>query len=181
MKNTFCYSKGIHLDVDKKASADHVDCIGCSYIEFCKRDLIEDSGSSGKRKKRTRKVKSREDENQLSLFDIVEDDIVEDDVVIEDVSVVREDKNHLSIDLGLSDLDFGITDYVRETDHLTSGYGTTKRDVVVDYDGWITDEDVDKVSRRTDGKYGIDLSEELPYFTVEELSSLGRFRSKYWN
>lgn len=175
MNNTFCYSKGIHLDEGKKASVDNVDCSGCSYIEFCKRDLIGDIDSLSKRKKRTRKVKSREDENQLSLFDIVEDD-----VVVEDVRLPREDEEIVSIDFGLADLDFGITDYARETESLTSGYGKPKRDVVA-YDGWITDEDVVGVSGRNDGKYGIDLSDELPYFTVEELASLGRFRSRYWN
>lgn len=176
MKNTFCYIQGVVLSEDMKASDSNKNCNGCSYIEFCKRDMGVVDGKKSSRKSRARKKSSTVAKvDQLSLFDDVEEFL---DVNV-DVDVTKVSDTFVDLELTLGEVDFGLSDYVTEMDYVDSGT-RIKKDVIVDYDGWIVERE-DEVTYVTDGKYGIDLSDELPYFTGDELASLGRFRSKYWN
>lgn len=176
MKNTFCYIQGVVLSEDMKASDSNKNCKGCTYIEFCKRDMGVVDGKKSSRKSRTSKKSSTVDKvDQLSLFDDVEEFI---DVNV-DVDVTKVTDKFTDLELTLGDVDFGLSDYVTGMSYVESG-NRLNEDVIVEYDGWIVERD-EEIMYVTDGKYGIDLSDELPYFTGDELASLGRFRSKYWN
>lgn len=176
MKNTFCYIQGVVLSEDMKASDSNKNCNGCTYIEFCKRDMGVVEGKKSSRKSRTSKKSSTVSKvDQLSLFDDVEEFI---DVKV-DVVVTKVTDQYTDLELTLGDVDFGLSDYVTEMGYVDSG-NRLKKDVIVEYDDWIVERE-EEIMYVTDGKYGIDLSDELPYFTGDELASLGRFRSKYWN
>lgn len=177
MKNTFCYMQGVVLSEDMKASDSNKNCNGCTYIEFCKRDMGVVDGKKSSRKSRTRKKSSTVAKvDQLTLFDDVEEFI---DVNV-DVAVTTVTEQYTDFELTLGDVDFGLSDYITEDDLLEARTNFVGVDVIVEYDGWIVDIE-DEDTYVTDGNYGIDLSDELPYFTGDELASLGRFRSKYWN
>lgn len=184
MKNTFCYIQGVVLSEDMKASDSNKNCNGCSYISFCQRDIgiVENSDQVKKMKRSRKKKESSSQGDQLSLFGD-EDVIGFADVVNESSEDVNEnvfDKSIEGFELNLDDADFGLGNYVTDDELLEARTAKIGEDIIVAYDGWIVEREED-VMYVTDGKYGIDLSDELPYFTVDELASLGRFRSKYWN
>ena len=197
-KNLCCYVLEKDIAIEEKASLTNEMCNGCRFLMVCQGDLsVSESGRKKRGSKSTKKKLVVDSVSEQVTFDSLFDEAVE--VVVDESVNVSEELNVMGdrmdtldtsdvdelfnlndVDVGFDDIDDFSIAKVSNKVNVSSMYDVEmpKLDkLVVDETDWLaSDAKIDSVSY-----YGIDLSDEAPYFTESELVSLGRFANSVWS